>query len=246
MTEVVLDEVAQKFRGGFHLGPVSLNLTVGVTCLLGANGSGKTTLLRMLSGIDSPAKGTIQIGKEGKPGEAKSIGFLPQDFTAPKNATCQDFLHYVAWSRRVSAKSRETLIQSALSRTGLSDQAEERIGNISGGMLRRLGIAQALVHEPSFLILDEPTVGLDPGQRLRIRDQVRKLATDVAVLYSTHLVEDVRSLADQIIILRSGKVAFKGTLAEVEQSAEEGAPIDQPGAPTRLERGISMFMDEVE
>lgn len=246
MVQITLDGVAQKYKGGFRLGPVSLKLTAGVTCLLGANGSGKTTLVRILTGIDKPAAGSIQLYSDSNPGKIGAIGFLPQDFSAPKNATCRDFLYYVAWSRRVPARQRDTMIRSALSRTGLVDQTKQRIGKLSGGMLRRLGIAQAIIHEPRFLVLDEPTVGLDPGQRLRVRDQVRELAGDAAVLYSTHLVEDVRFLADQIVILRNGQVAFTGTTTEIEESVEEGESMDKMNDGTRLERRISAFMDEVE
>lgn len=134
------------------------------------------------------------------------------------------------------ARERHDAIVRVLSLLDLADYADRRIRELSGGMLRRLGIAQAVIHDPQFIILDEPTVGLDPRQRIGIRDNVRRLASDKVVLYSTHLVEDVRALADRVLILRDGQLVFDGTVAEIEASS--GAPGSE-----RLERGIGAIMD---
>ncbi|WFE20945.1 ATP-binding cassette domain-containing protein [Solwaraspora sp. WMMD937] len=220
---------------------MDLSLRSGVTCLIGSNGSGKTTLLRILSGIDMPATGRVRVSERDLSTSEHLPGFLPQDFSAPKKATCLDFLYYVAWSRRVPSTRRRLVIENALSHTGLKDQEKRRIGALSGGMLRRLGIAQAIIHDPKFLILDEPTVGLDPGQRLAIRDHVRKLAEDGVVVYSTHIVEDVRALADRVLVLRSGKLIFDGTVSSIKESAHRPEPGEDG-----LEQAIGSLMGAQE
>lgn len=242
MVTVQLNNLSQVYTSGFRLSPVTLELDPGVTCLLGANGSGKSTLLRILTGIDTPSAGELHIhGVDGLM-EREHVGFLPQDFSAPKRATCRDFLNYVAWSRRVPAKQRDAMVAASLARTGLSSYSDRKIRELSGGMVRRLGIAQAAIHEPLFLLLDEPTVGLDPRQRLDIRRKVRELSKDSVVLYSTHLVEDVQALADRALILRAGELVFDGTVADLEASMSEG-PLDQESLDgSRLERGIGAIM----
>jgi ABC-2 type transport system ATP-binding protein len=231
---IVLDKLKKRNGPHFTLGPLDTTLGTGVTGLIGANGAGKSTLFRMLAGIDRQTSG--QIVFKGR-GEGPIIGYLPQDLDLPPFATCSEFLTYVAWVQGVDSKQRQHAVDKALKLTGLSDRARSPIRTLSGGMKRRLGIAHAVIHEPEVMLLDEPTAGLDPRQRLMLRRSVEKIAEGRVVLLATHLVEDVKALADRAVVLRDGSVQFDGTVAELESLA----PDDAPGN-TDLERSIAALM----
>ncbi|KUN80198.1 ATP-binding cassette domain-containing protein [Streptomyces griseoruber] len=243
MSEFALhcEELVRRHRSGFELGPLSLVLTPGVTCLVGPNGAGKSTFFRLAAGIEKPNSGKVFLKTADGPDQKTTLGYLPQDPELPKKATCEEFLQYVAWVHRVPAANRNAHITVALERTGLAERRKSRIGSLSGGMARRLGIAGALVHDPSVLFLDEPTVGLDPRQRIALRDTVSTISGGRIVIVSTHLVEDIRGLADRVIVLNSGSVVFDGGVAELEKSADSDAPGD-----TDLEKALATVMGEAE
>ncbi len=227
--------LVRQYGGSFALGPLDLELGTGVTCLVGANGAGKSTLFRLLSGVDSPTAGEVR-----RDGPA-SLGYLPQSPLLPPRATAREFLHHVAWLQRVPRSERAARVVDVLERVGLGKQADQQIRALSGGMARRLGIAHALVHQPTVLLLDEPTVGLDPRQRVGVRQVVSGLTSDSVVLVSTHLVEDVRGLADRVLILSDGQLAFDGTVSDLELLADPAAPGD-----TELERALACVMGGAE
>lgn len=225
-------DVTKDHKGGFRLGPVQFMMRPGVTSIVGANGAGKSTLFRVIAGFDKPNTGqAINIFA------MLRIGYLPQEMSFPRSATCSEFLHHVAWLYRVNREQRETSVQTALSYVGLEDRAHSKIRELSGGMRRRLGFAHAILHDPQLLILDEPTAGLDPVQRQQLREVIRTDASKRMTLVSTHLIDDVADLSDQIVILREGKMAFSGTQQELV-GVEEGSDVSVK----KLEESIVTYM----
>ncbi|MFD8971572.1 ABC transporter ATP-binding protein [Streptomyces sp. NPDC059593] len=218
---------------------LSLSVQPGITGLLGPNGAGKTTLFRTLATIAPPQSGVMELF--GKPVTSerdarqvrRRIGYLPQDFGYYPAFSITDFVRYSAWLREVPSKEAESATKDALAAVGLADRARDRMKSLSGGMLRRAGIAAAIVGSPSLLLLDEPTVGLDPAQRLDFRALIRSLAgAGAAVVLSTHLVEDVGAACDTVLVLSDGQVVHRGTPQQLAEQSTPTAPGDSP-----LERG---------
>ncbi len=211
-----LASVMKSYPTGFRLGPVDAEVGPGITVLVGPNGAGKSTLMGLCTTLLEPASGDILVGgnstrsRAGRRAARAKIGYLPQDFTLPKRATPSQFLYYVAWLRGVAPKHRQARVDQALLAVDLTARRDERIARLSGGMKRRLGIAYALVHEPEVIVLDEPTVGLDPQQRLQIRQVLRSISQTRTILVSTHLVDDVQALADRVLVLDEGQLRFDG------------------------------------
>jgi len=218
-------------HSSFVLGPLSLELSAGVICLVGQNGAGKSTLLNLIVGLLSPSSGSVIT--EGDRG----VGYMPQQFRMPPRATCREFLDYAAWIHRMDGHSRPAAIEAALDAVGLTAKADQRVNDLSGGMQRRLGAAQAIVHKPGVVVLDEPTSGLDPFQRASLRELIPELAEDRLVLLATHLVEDVRALDARVVVLVEGGVVFDGDVADLEAMDDHAAPGD-----SRLERACSALM----
>ncbi|MDE7416607.1 MAG: ABC transporter ATP-binding protein [Lachnospiraceae bacterium] len=199
------------------------NLTAGfahgVYGLLGENGAGKTTLLRMIVGILKPTQG--QITYDGIPirqlgGAYRNLlGYLPQDFGYYKEFSAVRFLNYIAALKAVEPNTAKERIEQLLETVGLTEERNKKLKTFSGGMLRRIGIAQALLNEPKILILDEPTAGLDPRERVRFRNIISALGKDRIVILSTHIVSDVEYIADQIMIMKHGQLIKTGTQAQI-------------------------------
>jgi ABC-2 type transport system ATP-binding protein len=234
---VHVDGVSFRYGSGFILGPLSFTAGTGVTGLMGPNGAGKSTLSRLVCGIARPSSGAVRIDdhlvSSGRRGRAtqRLIGYVPQHLTFPRRARVVEVLHHSAWLHEVPAGARPQAVCSALSAVDLADRSTSRCGDLSGGMIRRLAVAQALVHAPRVLFLDEPTTGLDPRQRLVMRDHLSRLAVDHTVLLATHLAEDVQALADRVLVLGSGTQLFHGSLdqllATTGRAARRGlSPID--------------------
>ncbi|MEW1697142.1 ABC transporter ATP-binding protein [Streptomyces sp. NPDC093249] len=222
---------------------LDLSLGTGVHGLLGPNGAGKTTLIRALATVLRPAGGTLELLGEstGGLGEYRAlrrrIGYLPQDFGYYKRFTVREFVEYMAWLKEVPGPDIPAAVQRAVERVGLADRADERMKSLSGGMVRRAGIAQAIVNDPSVLLLDEPTVGLDPAQRLRFRELLQELGGDACVVVSTHLVEDVAAACTDVVLFAEGRLVFQGTPDEL---AAAGGPEHVGDSP--LERGYSALL----
>lgn len=198
---------------------VTLQFTPGVWGLLGANGSGKTTLMRMICGIMKPTEGRIlydgvDIGLLGD-GYRDLIGYLPQEFGFYPEFTVQQYLEYISALKGMTDRQAKQKIDSLLVRLSLADVRKKRIVKLSGGMKRRVGIAQALLNDPEFLVLDEPTSGLDPGERVRFRNLLSEFAHDRIVLISTHIVSDVEYIATQNAIMKDGRILQTGTTQEL-------------------------------
>lgn len=222
---------------GFELGPLDLDIPAGIICLVGANGAGKSTFFRILTGLERRRQGVVLL--DGATLRGRDIGYLPQDLSFPRRATCEQYLTHIAWLHAVPASLRAGRVTATLVRVGLSERAGSRISTLSGGMRRRLGIAHAIIHAPSVLVLDEPTVGLDPLQRVAMREAVLATSADRPTIVSTHLVDDIAALAEQVVVLRQGQVVFTGSVEQLELMAEDDAPGSSP-----LERAVATLISE--
>lgn len=206
----------------FRLGPLDLDLPMGIMCLLGRNGAGKTTLLRTLAGMPDADAAKPVVSRDGAPlaRSALRIGYMPQETVLPKSARCKDFLEYVAWLQKVPASTRDQVIAQSLEAVDLSERARSRIGSLSGGMRRRLLLSSACLGEPDLLLLDEPTVGLDPQQRMAMLEYVRDIGAGTHCLMSTHLLEDVACVADSVVLLKSGQLVRQTRMDDLLDGAE--------------------------
>ena len=208
--ELTIQELSKHYKDIVAVDNVSLTLTPGVWGLLGANGAGKTTLMRMIAGILTPTNGEIrfdgiEIGSLGAT-YRDIFGYLPQDFGFYPEFTVIDYLDYVAALKGLTKVDAKKKVNQLLGSMGLSDVRKKQIRKLSGGMQRRVGIAQALLNDPEILILDEPTSGLDPGERVYFRNVLSEFAQNKIVLMSTHIVADVEYIATQNAIMKGGKI----------------------------------------
>lgn len=222
--ELQFDRLTKEYGAKIAVDRVSAKLEPGVHGLLGANGAGKTTLMRMACGVLRPTSGEVLF--DGVPidhagGAYRSVlGYLPQDFGYYPEFTALDFMEYMAALKGIERHAARERSLELLSAVGLSHEERRRIRTFSGGMKQRLGIAQAMLNDPQVLVLDEPTAGLDPKERVRFRNLIASFAQDKVVLLSTHIVSDVESIADRILVMRAGAFAMEGTPTELVGMAE--------------------------
>ena len=202
---------------------LDFELDTGVYGLLGPNGAGKSTLIKILATVLPPSSGSIQIGEHQIPGGAHNvrqhIGYLPQIYGLYEHMTGREFLEYAAAMKGMTTVEARSVSVQILLRVNLQDAAAIRVSRYSGGMRQRLALAQALIGEPQFLILDEPSSGLDPEERMRLKNTISAYGRDATVLLSTHIVEDLENLAQGILVMGSGCILAKGTPAEVRDCA---------------------------
>ncbi len=217
--------LTKTYRGGVHaIDGVDLSIAGGIHGLLGPNGAGKTTLMRILAGILRPSGGTVRVGDfdlttdAGRVGVKRSLGYLPQELGLYPDLSGREFLDYMALLKGLE-NGRKRRVEELLDVVGLRSDANRKLKAYSGGMKRRVGIAQALLNDPQLLIVDEPTVGLDPEERIRFRTLLAELAGDRTVLLSTHIVEDVAQTSRQISVLDAGRVRFRGATRELIAAA---------------------------
>lgn len=213
--ELKIEHLGKQYKDKNAVEEVCLTLTPGIWGLLGANGAGKTTLMRMIADIITPTNGTIHynnidINKMGK-AYRDLFGFLPQDFGYSRDFTVKDYLEYIAALKAVPVKETGKKINYLLDVLDLSDVKKKKISKLSGGMKRRVGIAQAMLNNPEILVMDEPTAGLDPGERVRFRNLISEFSRDRIVLISTHIVSDIEYISTQNIIMKGGKIIDVGT-----------------------------------
>ena len=220
--ELVIDRLTKQFQNKIAVDRVSLRLHNGVFGLLGTNGAGKTTLMRMLCGILQPTSGTITFDgiDVSEEGYRAILGYLPQDFGYYPEFTAMDFLLYMAALKGLPKKSAKRRANELLELVGLQDMGRKKIKTFSGGMKQRLGIAQALLNNPKLLILDEPTAGLDPKERVRFRNLIQQLGKDSIVLLSTHIVSDIEHIADEVLMMKDGALIYHGVWDEQQGDLE--------------------------
>lgn len=222
--ELSLDRLTKHYGNKIAVDCVSAVLKPGVYGLLGANGAGKTTLMRMLCAILESTSGEVFFnGKEITSMGADYrdvLGYLPQDFGYYPNYSAMEFLLYMAALKGIPQKAARTRANELLELVGLNQVADKKIKSFSGGMKQRVGIAQALLNNPQILILDEPTAGLDPKERVRFRNLLSEYAGDKIVLLSTHIVSDIEAIADEVLLMKKGRLMLQGTVPELIKKAE--------------------------
>jgi ABC-2 type transport system ATP-binding protein len=237
-------DLTRRFGRTTAVAGVSLETGPGVFGLLGPNGAGKTSLLRMLATVIPPSSGRIRLlGHD--PGIHRQrrqirrrLGYVPQNLGFYPGFTVAEFVEYFALLKEVPAPGVHRAVAAAVENVGLGDKAKAKLRTLSGGMLRRVGIAQAIVNDPELLLLDEPTAGLDPEQRVAFRALLRDLGQRATVIVSTHLVEDVGAACSQVALMDRGKIVFLGTPDDlIARGAGTTAAGDAP-----LERGYSAVL----
>ena len=221
--ELKIDRVSKQYKNKIAVDRFSDALHTGVTGLLGANGAGKTTLMRMICGVITPTGGEITYN--GVPVSEERyrsvLGYLPQEFGCYPEFSGRDFLLYFAALKGIPKNEAIIRGEELLETVGLTDVSKKRVRTYSGGMKQRLGIAQALLNRPQVLILDEPTAGLDPMERVRFRELIREIGKSSIVLLSTHIVSDVEHIADHILMMKDGQLLWQGEWKEADGSLEE-------------------------
>ncbi|MCM2388918.1 ABC transporter ATP-binding protein [Streptomyces albipurpureus] len=250
-SQVTLADVSVRYGHHIALKDVSLTLGQGVTGLLGPNGAGKTTLLRTLATASTPDTGTLSmLGHDpltptGRQALRRRLGYLPQNPGLPSHFTAFEFIDYVGILKEISDReSRRAEARRVLEAVGLTADRSKRIRKLSGGMRQRVGLAAAIVGNPELLVLDEPTVGLDPEQRLRFRELIAELGEGRTVLLSTHQTEDVAALCHKVVVLDQGTLKFQGTPSELALLAHGrvwSSRERSPGALAAWRTGVGTF-----
>ncbi|MFF0292556.1 ABC transporter ATP-binding protein [Kitasatospora sp. NPDC004614] len=250
MTDLTIElaGIGKEYRGGKRaLDSLTLTLRPGLTGLLGPNGAGKSSLMRILATVTRPTRGHYRYrGADAlaQPDRVRrELGYLPQDFGVYPNLTAREFLGYLAAAKGLSARSARTRIDQLIELVNLTEAVRRPLRGYSGGMLRRVGIAQALLADPRVLVVDEPTAGLDPEERVRLRNLLGELAADRIVLLSTHIVSDVEASAADLAVLAHGRLLRRGTpdqlLRELDGQVWEAvvAPSEVPAVQARHQVG---------
>jgi ABC-2 type transport system ATP-binding protein len=239
--------VGLQVNAGRHLAVdgLDLRLGTGVHGLLGPNGAGKTTLMRALATVLRPASGDLTLlGHDVTDSRAlrtirRRLGYMPQQIGFYPRFTVAEFVAHLAWLKEMPSRDVPAAVERAIARVGLADRADRQMRTLSGGMVRRAGMAQAIVNSPDVLLLDEPTAGLDPEQRVSFRSLLRDLGEDTCVLVSTHLVEDVAAACSDVVLIDEGTRVFDGPLQHL-LDADPGPGPDAEGSP--VERAYTALL----
>ena len=235
--KIIVKNVEKKFGKNKVLNNLTIRFEKGIYGILGPNGAGKTTLLRCIVGIYDIQKGAIGFvdnqGEFCSPGVG-AIGYLPQKFGIFKNMSVRDFMLYFAEMKEIDKNIRDKEIESCLKLVNLEERMKTKVKKLSGGMVRRLGIAQALLGQPEILIFDEPTTGLDPEERMRFKKIISQLGKDRIIIISTHIIEDMEALCDKVIIMKKGEKIMEDTISNIVKGKRNA--VDKPeGVQTALE-----------
>lgn len=224
---VQLQQISKVYKGQVQaLNSVDLTIPGGMYGLLGPNGAGKTTLMRILAGILHPTSGSLRVGgfdytsEQGRTAIKRMLGYLPQDLGMYPDLSAREFLDYVGILKGIDdRRTRQQRVMELLEMVSLSDVANRKLKTFSGGMKRRVGIAQALLNNPQLLIVDEPTAGLDPEERIRFRNLLSDLGGNRTVLLSTHIVEDIAQTCQYLAVMKAGRVVFQGSALDLIRQA---------------------------
>ena len=225
MNKIVIKGLSKSYDGKKDaLNSLDLVIPNGMFGILGRNGSGKSTLMNIIATILQPSKGTVTInGIEIKNSQKirQMIGYLPQDFDFYPNMKVSEVLYYLGFLSKINQKDFDKYVDLILRKVNLIDYKNKKIKSLSGGMKKRLGIAQAILHDPKVIIVDEPTAGLDPEERVRIRNLLSDLAENKIVIISTHIVSDIESTCNRIAILDKGSLVYKGDIPSLIQQSDD-------------------------
>lgn len=223
---IEIKDLTKRYNGeATALNNVSLSIDTGIFGLLGRNGSGKTTLMRILTTILEPTYGSVSVlgmnvNKENQDAIKRNIGYLPQEFGFYKEFTISEIMEYVCIMRGIDKSEQKRLIYDALEKVNLHNECKKKFKQLSGGMKRRVGLAQAMLGNPPILIVDEPTAGVDPEERIKIRKLLNEYAEKNTVLFSTHIIEDIEYTCNKLAVLDCGNLLFTGALEELLKIAE--------------------------
>lgn len=217
--DLILDRVRKSFRDAVVVDDVSIRMQSGLYGLLGSNGAGKTTLMRMICTILKPTEGAIYYEGadvfEMNEKYRDILGYLPQEFGFYPELTVKDYLKYISALKGLRQAISKKRIDELLELTGMQKDSSKKMKELSGGMKRRVGIAQSLLNDPKILVLDEPTAGLDPMERIRFRNLIGQLSNDRIVLLSTHIVSDIEAIAEEVFVMKEGRIIDQGTIGEL-------------------------------
>ena len=246
MNKLILENVKKTYGKKTALDSCSVSFQTGITALLGPNGAGKTTMMNIIADLISKDSGRVlwngeDIGKLGIK-YREILGFMPQNVSLYKRFTAADNLRYLGRLKGMNREQVEHDIPELLKKVNLSDSANKKFGSFSGGMKQRLGIAAAIMNGPKLLILDEPTAGLDPKERIHFRNIIEELSKDSVIILSTHIVSDIEMLADDIVLIKDGKVCEKGSTEELVKKY----PCDNDEDRSSLEAVYMRFFGENE
>lgn len=220
---LTLERLSKQFKNRIAVENVNAELTEGIYGFLGANGAGKTTLMQMICGIVAPTSGEVKLNGKNvtEMGEQfrDLLGYLPQEFGYTPGFTAEDFMLYIASVKGLDPRYARRRTRELMKLVSLEGDMKRKIRTFSGGMKRRLGIAQALLNDPKILIMDEPTAGLDPKERAYFRNVIAEMAQDKIIIISTHIVSDIEYISDQVIIMKKGRFILQGTTEELTAEA---------------------------
>ena len=221
---LTLERLSKQFKNRIAVENVNAELTEGIYGFLGANGAGKTTLMQMICGIVAPTSGEVKLNGKNitEMGEQfrDLLGYLPQEFGYTPGFTAEDFMLYIASIKGLDPRYARRRTRELMKLVNLEGDMKRKIRTFSGGMKRRLGIAQALLNDPKILIMDEPTAGLDPKERAYFRNVISEMAQDKIIIISTHIVSDIEYISDRVIIMKKGRFILQGTTEELTAAAE--------------------------
>lgn len=220
--KIVLKNVTKKYKNKEVLSHLNFEFDNKIYAFIGHNGSGKSTLMRIITGLIEPTQGEVIFYQNDKIIDYKKVkfGYLSQEFNAFKEFTVYEQLEYFAIMKKINKKVYSNEIKKVLVEVNLWENKDVKCKNLSGGMIRRLGIAQTLLGSPDIIILDEPVVGLDPDERMRFMEIIKSIQLDIPIIFSTHIIDDISSLSPEIIIFKNGQIKFNGSSSQFIDSAK--------------------------
>ena len=220
--KIVLKNITKKYKNKEVLSHLNFEFDNKIYAFIGHNGSGKSTLMRIITGLIEPTQGEVIFYQNDKTIDYKKVkfGYLSQEFNAFKEFTVYEQLEYFAIMKKINKKVYSNEIKKVLVEVNLWENKDVKCKNLSGGMIRRLGIAQTLLGSPDIIILDEPVVGLDPDERMRFMEIIKSIQLDIPIIFSTHIIDDISSLSPEIILFKNGQIKFNGSSSQFIDSAK--------------------------